>query len=413
MSIDLRVKLTPKLELPNPLIIASGPSVKNDADILRGLESGAGGVVTKTITYDPLQQVQPKPRMYVVDKKSAILRTKFYSFYSIDLMSVYPPEKWYTFIKRAKLEIARRGLEGVIIASIAGRTYEEWEKLTRLVTEAGADAIELNLSCPHIESGSGKLMGRAVAQDTNIVANIVKVVKENSNIPVIGKLTPHGANPVELAKVMASSGVDAVVSTARFQGLIIDINTLRPVEWGGLGGYGGPWQLPISLAWTYHVVRALPNVPVIGSGGISSGYDIVRFILVGAKATQSCTTIILHGYEIIRVMLNELTKWMLEHGYTRIEEFRGLTLKHVLSLEELNRVKKYVFSIDITKCTLCGICIKSCPYGAIVRVSDRIEINNTLCDNCGLCYSLCPYDAINREEIPRKNDKASTHWVEK
>jgi dihydroorotate dehydrogenase (fumarate) len=400
--VDLRVKLTQKLELPNPLIIASGPSVKNDVDILRGLESGAGGVVTKTITYDPVQQVQPKPRMYVVDKKSAILRTKFYSFYSIDLMSEYSPEKWNIFLRKAKSEISRKGLEGIVIASIAGRTYEEWEKLARLVTEAEADAIELNLSCPHIEPEGGKLMGRAATQDMGIVANIVKVVKENTNIPVIGKLTPQGANPLELAKVMVKSGADAVVSTARFQGLIIDVDTMKPIEWGGLGGYGGPWQLPISLAWTYNIVRTLPEVPVIGSGGISSGYDIARFILVGARATQSCTTIMLHGYEVVRVMLNELTRWMTEHGFARIEEFRGLAIKHVLPMEELNRVKKYVYSVDTAKCTLCGICIRACPYGAIARVGNRIEIDSVICDNCGLCYSICPYDAVIKREVSGK-----------
>jgi dihydroorotate dehydrogenase (fumarate) len=402
MTIDLRVRINSKLELPNPLIIASGPSIKNDIDILRGIQSGAGGVVTKTITYDPLQQIQPKPRMYVVDRKTAILRTKFYSFYSIDLMSEYPPEKWPSLIKNAKSEISRKGLEGVIIASIAGRTYEEWERLTKLITEAEADAIELNLSCPHIEPEAGKLMGRAVTQDLSIVANIVKTVKENTYLPVIGKLTPHGANPLELAKVMVKNGADALVSTARFQGLIIDINTMKPIEWGGLGGYGGPWQLPISLAWTYNIVKVLPDVPVIGSGGISSGHDVVRFILVGAKAAQSCTTILLHGYDIIKVMLNELIGWMTEHGFTRIEEFRGLSLKYILSLDELNRTKKYVFSIDAEKCILCGICVRVCPYGAIRKANNKIEIDNTICDNCGLCYTICPHDAITRKELLAK-----------
>ncbi|MEM1561089.1 MAG: hypothetical protein QXN35_06015, partial [Ignisphaera sp.] len=94
MEIDLTTKLHRRLQLPNPLIIASGPSVKNDRDIVQGLEAGAGGVVTKTITYDVNQQIQPRPRMHIVDKQSALARTRFYSFYSVDLMSEHPPEKW-------------------------------------------------------------------------------------------------------------------------------------------------------------------------------------------------------------------------------------------------------------------------------------------------------------------------------
>jgi len=400
MDLDLTVVLHKSLVLPNPLIIASGPSVKNDEDIVRGLESGAGGVVTKTITYSVVMQIQPKPRMYIVDSQSALARTKFYSFYSVDLMSSYSPEKWVDMLKRAKVEIARRGLEGVVIASIAGRSYEEWEKLARLVTEGGADAIELNLSCPHTEPSHKELMGRAATYDLEVIKNIVKRVKENTYLPLIGKITPHGANPVELAKVMVKAGADVLVSTARFQGLIIDVEAMKPVLWGGTGGYGGPWQLPISLAWTYNIIREVPNVPVIGSGGIASGLDIARFILVGAKATQVCTTITIHGYEIIDIMLNELKNWMNRHGFSRIEDFRGKALANIIPLEQLNREKIYRYMIIPEKCKVCKACVKACPYRAIEdrgREPPFIDFNK--CDNCGLCYTICLFNAIKFNQI--------------
>ncbi|RLG77800.1 MAG: hypothetical protein DRO12_01260 [Thermoprotei archaeon] len=400
MPLDLTVVLHRNLVLPNPLIIASGPSVKNDKDIVRGLESGAGGVVTKTITYSAVHQVQPKPRMYVVDKHNALARIKFYSFYSIDLMSSYTPEQWVDMLRRAKSEIARKKLEGVVIASIAGRNYEEWEKLTKLVTEGGADAIELNLSCPHVEPAQKELMGRAAAYDPEVVRNIVRRVKENTHLPVIGKLTPHGANPVDLAKTMVNAGVDILVSTARFQGLIIDVETMRPILWGGTGGYGGPWQLPISLVWTYNIVRELPEVPVIGSGGIASGYDIARFILVGARATQACTTILIHGYEIVNAMLNELKEWMNRHGFSRVDDFRGRALSSIIPIDKLNREKVYRYMVLPEKCKVCRACIRACPYGAIEdrgKAPPVIDFNK--CDDCGLCYSLCPFNAIKYERI--------------
>lgn len=204
-------------------------------------------------------------------------------------------------------------------------------------------------------------MGRAAVSNPEVVTNIIKIVKESTNLPVIGKLTPHGANPLELAKIMVKAGIDILVSTARFQGLIIDVETMKPILWGGLGGYGGSWQLPISLAWTYQIVKELSQTPVIGSGGIASGFDIARFILVGAKATQICTTIVIHGYEVIKTMLEELRKWMIRHGFTNIEQFRGKAIENIIPLNKLNREKVYRFKIIPDKCRNCKICIKVCP----------------------------------------------------
>jgi dihydroorotate dehydrogenase (fumarate) len=399
VDVDLTVNISGLVQ-PNPLIIASGPPTLNPRAIMKCFRKGAGGVVTKTITYDPTQQLQPKPRMYLLNKGDAFAG-KFYSFYSIDLMSEYRPDKWVLFLKKIRVEMKKRNMEGTLIASIAGRTYDEWERLASLMESAGVDAIELNLSCPHVEKG--KLMGRATASSPEIVKNIIKIVKENSEVPVFGKLTPHGANPLELAKIMVSARVDALVSTARFQGLVIDTETLKPVAWGGFGGYGGPWQLPISLAWTAHIVSEKLGVPVIGSGGISSGRDIARFLLVGAEAVQCCTTVMLMGHEVIPKMISELKEWMNQHGFTEINDFKGIVLKSLIETEGLNRKKIYKFLVT-EKCVGCGICIKACPYEAICLNSlKKATINEKKCDNCGLCFSICPFDAI---EMSKRSEKS-------
>lgn len=390
-EVDLTVNIN-GISCPNPLIVASGPPTLNPNAIMKCFESGAGGVVTKTITYDTMQQLQPKPRMHVLNKKDAFAG-KFYSFYSIDLMSEYKPEKWTIFLSNIKKKMKKQRLNGALIASIAGRSYEEWEKLTDMMASAGADAIELNLSCPHIDKDG--LMGRAATSSPEVVKNIVKIVKENSSVPVIGKLTPHGANPLELAKIMASAGVDALVSTARFQGLVVDAEALKIVSWGGFGGYGGPWQLPISLAWTAHIVNENLDVPVIGSGGIASGEDIAKFLLVGAEAVQCCTTIMLMGRETISKMISELKNWMIRHGFTKLGDFKGYIIKKgIVKTENLNRQRIYSFSIT-QKCIGCGICVRVCPYNAIQLNSfKKARINMRKCDNCGLCLSVCPQDAI-------------------
>lgn len=396
MSIDLSVKLG-NLAFPNPIIVASGPPSMSPRHILNCFKHGAGGVVTKTIGFDPIMQAQPKPRMHVMNKKDAVAG-RYYSLYSIDLLSEYEPEKWVDFLREAKQNMKRQGLEGVLIASIGGRDYEEWRKLATMVEGAGVDAIETNLSCPHIEKG--KLMGRAVASDPNLVQNIVKTVKNACSIPVVCKITPHGADPVQLAEVMVSAGADALVSTARFQGLVIDIDEMEPISWGGYGGYGGPWQLPMSLSWTAHIATRKLGVPIIGSGGVASGDDIVKFIMIGADAIQTCTAVMILGYDIISKMKDRLGEWITSKGFTRIEEFKGIALNKIIPLEDLAREKAYQVLVDNEKCTSCAICERACPYLAISLDQLRKPvIDQAQCGNCGLCVSICPFDAM---ELARK-----------
>jgi len=384
---DLAVDIA-GIHFRNPVIVASAPLTLSSRHMVKCIRAGASGVVTKTVTYDPSQQVQPKPRMHVVNPKDA-LAGKFYSLYSIDLMSEHQPEAWASQIRDARGELGR---DGVMIASIAGRTFEEWRKLAALMEGSGADMLELNLSCPHMEGG--ELMGKAVSSDLDLVSKIVRAVKASASIPIIGKLTPHGANPLHLARTMASSGIDALASTARFQGLVVDVEAGRPALWPWFGGYGGPWQVPISLGWTAHIAMEKLGRPIMGSGGISTWRDALSFLLVGASAIQLCTAIMVGGHGIVGEINRGLGDWLDERGYGSIKEAVGLSLGNMTSLGELERRKIYRVSIDEDKCTRCGICVDRCPYWALSLGGSGIMVDGAKCDNCNLCASLCPVGAM-------------------
>jgi len=380
------------LELKNPIIVAAGTRTLSSRHLIKCYMHGAAGAVTKTITFDVVHRVQPKPRMYILMKDS-MLRGDWYSFYSIELMSEIAPEKWINEIKRVK----REAEEFLVIASIAGRTVEEWEELVDIVNQSNADGIELNLSCPHIERG--KLMGRAVVEKPKVVEEIIKVVKSRTDLPVIGKLTPHGASPLTLAEIMNRAGVDAVVSTARFRGLIIDVDEMKPILWKWYGGYGGPWQVPISVAWTAQIAKTLPDMDVIGSGGIHSGRDVLQFILAGASAVQICTVVIVEGYKSIDRILAELKSWTNSKGVD-LSMLRGRALEHMLSLESLERRRVFSVIVDDEKCSRCGICIETCPYNAIyLDEQGRVRVDESSCDNCALCINICPRNAMSMRRV--------------
>ncbi|MEM2740112.1 MAG: 4Fe-4S binding protein [Candidatus Bathyarchaeia archaeon] len=391
---DLSVELA-GVKLKNPLMVAAGTPTINSKAMIKCMEWGAAAVVSKTITYAELHRLQPRPRFYVLHPES--MDSGFYSLYSVELMSELSPDEAVEDLSIA-VKYARR-YDAIVVASIAGRSMDEWVKLSSMVEDVGVSMIELNLSCPHVEAEEGSLMGKTAGSDPYIVGKIVSTVKSTVGIPIAVKLTPHGADPLAVALSADKAGADIVVATARFQGLVIDIDSMRPVAWGGLGGYGGPWMSPISCSWVYRIVKSSVRACVVGSGGIAGYEDVLRFLMLGCRSVQICTAIIIHGFQFITRMLGDLDKWLKDRGFSSVNDIIGVALPNIVNFEDLDRVSVYKSSIDRDKCISCMRCLRSCFYEAIKIMDGGPTVYEKLCMGCGLCASICPSKAITLRRI--------------
>jgi len=279
-----------------------------------------------------------------------------------------------------------------VIASIAGTDHETWSRLTDLVTKNGADLIELNLQCPHVEKGQPT--GMVAGRDPELCYAILELVRKRTPLPLIGKVVGEGVDPIQVAQRMIAGGADAVVITGRYQGFFLDMETEKPLHWGGMGGYGGPWQAPITRKWLVRATEAKLEVPIIGGAGIGHFEDIISYILCGAMGVQVCTAIMVLGHKIVKRWLRQISGWMEAKGYQSIADFSGHSVSQILAPSQIPDGLPYVSRIDPEACRKCLKCLEACPYEAISVVQQKIVVDGEKCDGCRLCVAICPEGAV-------------------
>lgn len=259
----LKVRLN-RLELANPILVASGTFgyAREMADYVPFEK--LGGIIPKTITPQP-RLGNPPPR--TVETPSGMLN-------SIGLDN----DGLETFISKHMEYLL--GLGTAVIANIAGRTAEEFEQMAaRLGEFRELAALELNISCPNVTGGVDYGTDPARAGD------VVRRVRNACNLPVIAKLTPNVTDIAAIARASAEAGADAVSLVNTFLGVAIDWRKRRPVLGAGFGGLSGPAIKPLALRCVVQVARTV-DVPVIGIGGIASINDVLEYLVAGATAVQ-------------------------------------------------------------------------------------------------------------------------------
>jgi dihydroorotate dehydrogenase (NAD+) catalytic subunit len=225
-----------------------------------------GGVVTKSVSLEP-RRGRPTPRM--AETPSGMLN-------AIGLQNPGVEE-----FCRTDLQFLREAGARVAV-SVVGRSAEEFARVAeRLAGEGGVDLIELNLSCPNVDSP-----GELFATDPGMAALVVRTVKSVARQPVLAKLTADVTDLLAVARACVEAGADGLTLINTLLGMAVDVHRRRPKLAAVTGGLSGPAIRPVAVRCVWQVASALPEVPIVGLGGVMAGEDAAELLLVGATAVQ-------------------------------------------------------------------------------------------------------------------------------
>ena len=298
--VDLNVRLG-RLALANPVLVASGTFgyVREMAGFLK-LER-LGGVIPKTVTRRA-RAGNPTPR--TAETASGLLNAIGLDNDGIDhFRSHHLPYL--------------RTVGTAIIANIAGEDEDQFVEMAAMLgDEPGVAAVELNVSCPNVSHGLD------LGIDPAAVQRVVRRCRDACRWPIIAKLTPNVTDIVAVARAAAEGGADAVSLVNTFRGMAVNWRARRPILANDVGGLSGPAIKPLALRMVWDVRRALPDLPIIGIGGITDADDALEFLVAGASAVQVGTATFADP-SVAETLLDAMTRKLDEAGVARVEEIIG------------------------------------------------------------------------------------------
>jgi len=289
------------LKLANPTMLAAGVLGLTGPSLRKVVEAGAGAVVTKSLGLKP-REGYPNPTVVQVD--CGLLNAM-----GLPNPGVRHFGEEIKEVKETKVPV---------IVRIYGFSSEDFTKAAEVAVNEGADALELNLSCPHVEE-----TGAEIGSNPELVAEVVRKVKNKVDRPAFVKLTPNVANIARVAKAAVEAGADAITAINTVRAMAIEIETTRPLLANKIGGLSGPATKPIAVRCVYEIYREV-DVPVIGCGGITSWRDAVEFMLAGASAVQIGTAIAFKGLGIFKSVTKGIDAYVKKKGFRSVKEIVGL-----------------------------------------------------------------------------------------
>jgi dihydroorotate dehydrogenase (NAD+) catalytic subunit len=274
-----------------------------------------GGVVTKSVM-SKARNGRPTPRM--AETPSGMLNSIGLQGPGID--AFIAKDIPYLVEQKAR-----------IIVSIAGETVEEYSTLARkLRSVSGISALEVNISCPNVEN-----RGLVFACDPEASRRVIDGVRRviGGELPIVAKLSPDVTDLVSIARGVVDAGADGLALINTVLGMVINVDTMRPHLGGKTGGLSGPAIRPIAVRAVYQVHAALPKVPILGMGGVSTGKDALEMILAGASGVSVGTASFGNPTAIMKIQ-SELKQLLIDRGFTSLKQAVGFA--HRPETEEPN-----------------------------------------------------------------------------
>lgn len=287
----------------NPIILASGILGLTAASMNNAVKNGCGGVTVKSVSKEA-RLGHPNPTM---------TGTEHYFINAVGLSNPSVAEGIKEFIKFKEM------IDAPLIGSIFAGTPDEFAEVTEIICQSPINFLEVNVSCPNVS----KEFGTPFAYNLEAVEAITKRVKEKSTVPVIIKLTPQAWNVAEIAKVAEDAGADAICAGNTISGMAIDIKARKPVLHNKQGGVSGPALFPVALKAVYDIYKTV-KIPIIGTGGITTGEDAIAMVMAGASLLGVGSAIYYRGQDAFAKIAEEMKQFMEEEGIGSLDEIRGI-----------------------------------------------------------------------------------------
>lgn len=378
--------------LENPFLLSSSVVASTYDMCARAFEAGWAGACFKTVCSLDIHEASPRFSAIKGDNGNII------GFKNIEQLSDHSVAENMKIFRDLKKNYPSK----FILASIMGKDEAEWESLAKLCEENGADAIELNFSCPNMQEDG---LGSDIGQVPELVERFTRAAKRSTTIPVLAKLTPNVATMSEAAEAALRGGADGIAAINTIKS-IVGVNPLTYVSapavkgQSAIGGYSGNAVKPIALRFIAELGQNanLKGMHISGMGGIETWKDALEFILMGAGSIQITTAVMQYGYRIIDDLKSGLNYYLAQMGLDSVKDIIGAGLDSVSDTTDVLERDTVLFpKFDLEKCIGCGRCVISCDDGGhqAIKFDNRVpKLDGSKCVGCHLCRLVCPEDAI-------------------
>jgi dihydroorotate dehydrogenase (NAD+) catalytic subunit len=295
------------VDLPNPLILASG-ILGTEAELMaRVARNGAGAVTAKSCSLEP-RAGHPNPTVLAWEHGL------------INAVGLANPGVDAEVEELARTRALLKPLGAALIASIFADTVESYARVAKCVVAAAPDFLEINISCPNVHDE----FGTPFAADAAAAAEVTAAVKEAvaGRLPVLVKLSPNVQDIAAIARAVEAAGADGITAINTLPGMVIDVHARRPVLANRTGGLSGPAIRPLAVRCVYDIFRTV-DLPIVGTGGVSSGRDAVEMIMAGATAVGVGSAVYDEGPGAFRRILGQMQDLLVELGVGSVAEMRG------------------------------------------------------------------------------------------